>query len=770
MYPPPPPPYWNDPYWGYYTDPNAYPTTDTEIPPDSEDGTQTPQLVENPTERNCDTPAPMSQEEYYGQMPYWDPYYAYYAAYYGYYPPPHAYSPHAFYPSNETDDYSSNDEMAYYGARFPPGSAPCGHESAPPAQEQVTPTDTEVEEISSETEAKSEKKAGTLQAIKSVSDIQVYNENGNVDESSATEEEVESSESDEEEEDDDDDSDSTEDGADDSSHLPHQLSVILEESEVSDAERKRRETSVATTISEDDSSTTIGGDPCEEDSLDEQDMEEATVTVRLPLKLKFGMSENGKEGVTEVIVGDSELEHHTPDTSISVTLNMNSKSEEEQQHKSPTVKQQIRSPFCRQNSEETENYETAEDTDAHDTRDNSPVQSADEYEDGDTDFWDEIEKKVKSGDEDDSKVNAEVDEEDESDAESITKVEVKDKIDDGAKESKVENVQNDEEEEDEDDDDDDSSESDENSDNEETDDCKLEKDLRDAFASDAVKERVRVLRETGKARIGAEPKEETVSVRQRIMAIENGGSSTGATSASRSSSMKGCDFSEEDGDSGVTSDVSRHTDTESDYFTEQLRKRYQRASTHSRLFKLLQDECSKSDDEEDDDDTNEDGDGKDVDLRRKKLSLPLSGSEPESGICSPASPTWLARELVHGLLGGRRGRKYKSLPLERLYAAAQRILQEDALSNTSEDGSPMESYASDYRSYYSSWEDAGSRCSSSMKKRIARCPRVKSEKNVPARVTEVEETGEEGVVPCPAHSKSRSPCRSVSRQQVTSAS
>lgn len=149
-------------------------------------------------------------------------------------------------------------------------------------------------------------------------------------------------------------------------------------------------------------------------------------------------------------------------------------------------------------------------------------------------------------------------------------------------------------------------------------------------------------------------------------------------------SSKSQEESEED-DSGVTSDLSRpisDADTESEASRgEQSRMmKCQRASTHSRLFKLLQDECGKSDDEAEG--------GAVMKSRREHLTLPLcntNGSDPDSlssssGVTSPASPTAtdrLVKELVQSLLQRKKGRRLKKLPLAKLHAAALRILQED---------------------------------------------------------------------------------------------
>lgn len=188
-----------------------------------------------------------------------------------------------------------------------------------------------------------------LQAIKSVTDIhQVYDTNENEDQNEAeteTEEEDEtedeeeerfatptnqtppqppnnqqnhtSDEDDDTEEDDDcEDSDEDEGMATADEHIPHQLSVIFEESDavLSDLPDRRREASV---ISEDDSSTTIA---VESDGEIDENMEE-TVTVRLPLRFKFSKTDED-EDVTTVIVGDSHVVAEDLGNNVSITVNI----------------------------------------------------------------------------------------------------------------------------------------------------------------------------------------------------------------------------------------------------------------------------------------------------------------------------------------------------------------------------------------------------------------------------------------------------------------
>ncbi|XP_026471941.1 uncharacterized protein LOC113376250 [Ctenocephalides felis] len=224
-----------------------------------------------------------------------------------------------------------------------------------------------------------------------------------------------------------------------------------------------------------------------------------------------------------------------------------------------------------------------------------------------------------------------------------------------------------------------------------------------------------------------------------------------STSSSSSSSEDSDKDSEEEVDSGVTSDISRHiseTDTEYDSFPE-LRKmnKYQRAATHSRLFKLLQGETGDQTDEEPDDslkeqksleprlrrdfsvrsDSTRSVDSEAVFGKREQLSLPLlsqySGSDPDSlssssGLASPASPTVnerLLTELIQSLLRGKKGRTLRKLPMEKLRAAALRILQEDmdqydtvssSTTDSTPSGTPHDMYGNyyyDYNKYYETW-------------------------------------------------------------------
>ncbi|XP_055853519.1 trichohyalin isoform X2 [Episyrphus balteatus] len=327
--------------------------------------------------------------------------------------------------------------------------------------------------------------------------------------------------------------------------------------------------------------------------------------------------------------------------------------------------------------------------------------------------------------------------------------------------------------------------------------------------------------------------ESKISVKDRIFAFETGtvdppasSSSTKAAKTtslsvdntspnlSRNSSQRSESEIEED-DSGVT-DMNKplsETDTESESFPE-LRKMspYQRASTHSRLFKLLQDDEDVIEEEREPGDTetleaefnfkprkkiihnvsitrkqNPKAlqEAETVSQRRQRLSLPLRKNQSidadnPSSPNSPASPIHgqqsqpisdkLVNELIQSLLLKKSSSTLKNLPMEKLQAAAKRVLEEelDSLDNTSLDSTPAltpqefknESYADYYDTWNSSKIDSDSSATNgsfeilpskafkvlqetagSVKRKpwSVRCPRVLSSKTVNrdlARVTE----------------------------------
>ncbi|XP_052892515.1 uncharacterized protein LOC128300483 [Anopheles moucheti] len=338
-----------------------------------------------------------------------------------------------------------------------------------------------------------------------------------------------------------------------------------------------------------------------------------------------------------------------------------------------------------------------------------------------------------------------------------------------------------------------------------------------------------------------------------------------------------CEESEAEDDSGVTSDMSKHiseVETDSECFPE-MRKmtRYQRAATHSRLFKLLQDESNNGDseDEEASEDNSKEQEqnrsnvkqhdaatqredttahpkmisnpivngtsrktpdetpgsivGNVTEGRRDRLTLPIShqsssGNDSLSSSTSSASPVSgtlqnekLAEELVQSLLMKKKGRLFRNLPLEKLHAAALKILQEDLESNgtisSTEDNmatvdstpalTPQEfksEYPSSYSDYYDTWcsdsvgqpngcySDTGSDCGMVKMFRTVpehqlalakkdsranasnghwspRCPRVFSNKNIPrlmgVRESDVVEPTSRGSRPPSRASSNRSP-------------
>ncbi|KAH8273828.1 hypothetical protein KR044_001579 [Drosophila immigrans] len=276
-------------------------------------------------------------------------------------------------------------------------------------------------------------------------------------------------------------------------------------------------------------------------------------------------------------------------------------------------------------------------------------------------------------------------------------------------------------------------------------------------------------------------------------------SGRGKGQLSRNSSTQRSESEIEEDDSGVT-DMNRQlseTDTESESFPE-LRKMtsYQRAATHSRLFKLLQVEndlpegaqAGQADEfqfkpsrrkivhnvsitrRQNPNVVNE---AETMTERRERLSLPLRkntsiDADNPSTPNSPASPIVgpsvskqrvvsdkLVNELVQSLLLKNDSTHLRNLPIERLQAAAKRALVEemDSVENSSLDSTPAITPKQDkeYSDYYSSWTDAsgGEEVVPSKAFRAlqdprrspwtVRCPRVLSSKTINrdlARVTE----------------------------------
>ncbi|XP_033235244.1 uncharacterized protein [Drosophila pseudoobscura] len=273
----------------------------------------------------------------------------------------------------------------------------------------------------------------------------------------------------------------------------------------------------------------------------------------------------------------------------------------------------------------------------------------------------------------------------------------------------------------------------------------------------------------------------------------------GKGTLSRNSSTQRSESEIEEDDSGVT-DMNRQlseTDTESESFPE-LRKMtsYQRAATHSRLFKLLQDENDLPEAAAQADEfqlkpsrrkivhnvsitrrqnPNALGEAESMTQRRERLSLPLRkntsiDADNPSTPNSPASPIMgpsaknqrvvsdkLVNELVQSLLLKSDSTHLRNLPMERLQAAAKRALVEEmdsAQENSSLDSTPAPTPKQDkeYADYYNSWCDASGSGEEVVPSKAfralqdprrspwtVRCPRVLSSKTINrdlARVTE----------------------------------
>lgn len=327
----------------------------------------------------------------------------------------------------------------------------------------------------------------------------------------------------------------------------------------------------------------------------------------------------------------------------------------------------------------------------------------------------------------------------------------------------------------------------------------------------SIKDRIQVLQKISQknSTIIKGETEIKISVKDRISALylsTNENIDTPKSFSNKSSIKSFEENSEDEVDSGVTSDLSRNiSEAEPEGEFTELRKmtRYQRAATHSRLYKLLQGECEEDDEDEEEEEViptkkvhnvsitrrnvalEREKKQKEEEMinRREQLSLPLSKniSEPESfsssGINSPCSPVVnekLVKELVQSLLRRKKGHIFRNMPIEKLHAAAIRILQEDmdGIDTSSEEyGSfmsplrnstsstpaqtPQEFYGNynEYKQYYDSWIDADVIESVPSKihkgSSLGRCPRVLSNKNVPKELKSVKESQENSPSPDP---------------------
>ncbi|XP_057654005.1 uncharacterized protein LOC130892559 [Diorhabda carinulata] len=228
---------------------------------------------------------------------------------------------------------------------------------------------------------------------------------------------------------------------------------------------------------------------------------------------------------------------------------------------------------------------------------------------------------------------------------------------------------------------------------------------------------------------------------------------------------------EEEVDSGVTSDMSRHISDTEEFLELRKLTKYQRAATHSRLFKLLQEECNSEEADES--------------SQKQNLSLHLNETTTHNEINEK-----LVNELIDSLLRLKKGQAFKNLPKEKLYAAAVKILQEDmditetAMEESNSLLSPVKSstgYSTavhtpqefrnsfeDYKQYYESWDRDEENYEifpsktfkalqeiSSLNKQggglgsFAKCPKVLSSKNIHKKLIRLLESSENSSYPNP---------------------
>lgn len=247
-----------------------------------------------------------------------------------------------------------------------------------------------------------------------------------------------------------------------------------------------------------------------------------------------------------------------------------------------------------------------------------------------------------------------------------------------------------------------------------------------------------------------------VSVRDRVNAIEefnlyNANMNQTDGAHGRDVSVKSSiDESEADDDSGVqSSKYVSEVETDNEGFSE-LRKMtpYQRANTQTKLYQYLQ-ECVNEEQEAEINpyelalslesrtkkivhnvsatrrqNPEKIKEAETTQQRRQRLSLPLvhqhsSGIESvDSSVASPSSPVRdkLVNELVQSLLLKKDGRQFRNIPLEKLHAAALKILEEEAQSNASSTvySTPAQTPSEfqldspcSYEDYHASWQQAG---------------------------------------------------------------
>lgn len=223
----------------------------------------------------------------------------------------------------------------------------------------------------------------------------------------------------------------------------------------------------------------------------------------------------------------------------------------------------------------------------------------------------------------------------------------------------------------------------------------------------------------------AKDSEEKINVRQRVHMFERIKSQDSVAESqsqrnSWTSSIRESIDESGDEDSGVTSDhnqqVSDSEYSESDNYTE-LRKlsSYQRAATHSRLFKLLKEECADDEAQTPPQVTentkmysrkkivhnvsitrrnNPNVDVETMAQRRERLSLPLlaksnssiedmSSAPPSSGTSTPPTANrapvsdQLINELIQSFMKKQKNKLLRNVSMEKIHEAARKALQED---------------------------------------------------------------------------------------------
>ncbi|XP_014291912.3 protein piccolo [Halyomorpha halys] len=667
------------------------------------------------------------------------------------YPFPPYLPPYMPYPS-DTEDYSnsSSDEMTIYGNMFKEHAQQMEQQAQNQSMESITEssdatpadlTETEGEDTSDTDTEVEERSQNPIPSIRSVPNINIYACNS--DESS---EDSESEEDDEGEE--------TEDDS-----LPHQLSVIYEESDFSSEEG--RKSSAKSPYESDNSSSS---------TLKNKDEDENAVKVRLPLQLKFTRSENDEE-VATLIVGNSEMEASKTNETEELGLIITDIIKEESD---PDISATIilKKPKAKGLTKEREDSpvdfwkelngdnNVSTNVDVRSSEDDSKQEESDfHWEDDSSSTSVQTVKKGVSGNDSSSEAEAAGNLDDQEEL-----------INNTAKEKSASNQVNSE----------DTCESDESSEEEETDEKASSKIGKEQLETEEEEEEEEDS-DSSSSSSSSDDDSEHSNVFNENTGEEN-------CLAKKKELINSKSFEESEDDSGVTSDLSRHiseTDTDPECGSELSKmSRYQRAATHSRLFKLLQEECEAEDNAER---------SQSISQRKERLTLPLNNTaggedslSSSSGINSPSSPTVndrLVKELIQSLLSRKKGRHFRKLPIEKLHAAALRILQEDmdrydSLSTSDESNlflSPVnnskinagtytdssllnpESYGGnyyDYCDYYSTWgtvdscvepeyDVVPSKTFKTLQRQVqgetpgikVRCPRVPSSKNVREQLT-----------------------------------